>query len=167
MKKILVILIALTALAACKTSEANYRAAYERAAGARDGADPLEGTIYGASRRYTPQATVTLNGDTALERTIRVKVTDEGGGIRESLKPFSVVVGGFKQLFNARSMRERLADNGYSSAFVVETGEPYYYIILSSYPNRAEAMSALSAAREATLPVPMKGEYPFILYCPR
>lgn len=167
MKKTVVIFLAALILAACKTSEANYRAAYERAAAAREGADPLDGTIYGASRRNTPQATVTLSGDTAIERKIRVNVTADGGGIRENLKPFSVVVGGFKQQFNAKSLRERLADNGFPTAFVVETGEPYYYVVLSSHPTRGQAMEALTDAKSASLPVPLKGEYPFILYCPR
>ena len=110
---------------------------------------------------------MTLNGDTATEHTIRVTVTKDGGGITENLKQFSVVVAGFKQLFNAQSLRNRLADGGYPTAFVVQTGEPYYYIVLSSHPNRAEAMDALSATRKADLPVPFKTGYPFILYCPR
>ncbi|MDE7467485.1 MAG: SPOR domain-containing protein [Muribaculaceae bacterium] len=167
MKNLVIIMLLALTVAACKTSEANYRAAYDRAATARDGRSPLDGTIYEAQRRNTPQATVTLNGDTTIERTIRVKVTENGGGIRENLKPFSVAVAGFKQLFNAQSLRDRMADAGYPAAFVVETAEPYYYVILSSHPNRAEAMTAVSAAREAELPFPLRGEYPFILYCPR
>ncbi len=37
-----------------------------------------------------------------------VKAVEGGGGTRESIKKYSVVVAGFSQLFNARSMRERL-----------------------------------------------------------
>lgn len=167
MKKLLLICLAIIGLCACKTTEANYRAAYERAAAARDGADPLEGTIYGASRRNTPQATVTMEGDTTVERTIRVRVTEGGGGITENLRPFSVAIAGFKQAFNAKSLRNRLADDGYPAAFVVETAEPYYYVILSSHSTRAEAMRALTASKTDSLPVPLKRDYPFIIYCPR
>ena len=167
MKKLVIFMLAVLALGACKTSEANYRAAYERAAAAREGRDPIDGTIYGAKRNNTPQATVTMHGDTTVERTIRVRVAEEGGGIRENLKQFSVVVAGFKQLFNARSLRERMVDAGFPTTFVVETGEPYYYVVLSSHPNRAEAMNSLTQARHDSLPMPLKGDYPFILNCPR
>lgn len=168
MKHLAFILLAgaLLGIASCKTSEENYRAAYEKAIAGRDSLTALDNTIYGAGRRNMGSRTAVAGADTAEVRTARVAVTDGGGGIREWLHPYSVVVGQFKQLFNAHSMRERLADAGYPRAFVVETAEPYYYVILSSHDSQSEAIHAL-AAIPSDFPVAMKAPLPFVLYCPK
>lgn len=163
-------LIAVTALLAvlgsCKTTEANYRAAYERAVSGRDSLATIESTVYGAHRRSMGSRVFVMGADTFEVRSQRVRVTDGGGGITENLRPFNVVVGQFKQLFNARSMRERLADNGYPSAFVVETAEPYYYVVLSSHNEQAAAAAALRDI-PASFPVAIKPPLPFILQTSR
>ena len=49
----------------CKTTEANYRQAYEKAIAARDSSDNIDSTIYGQIRRqFNEQAVVTVSGDT-------------------------------------------------------------------------------------------------------
>lgn len=145
----------------CKTSEANYRAAYDRAVAGRDSTGGVESTVYGAQRTMSARMAI-IGGDSVEIRYQRLAVTEGGGAIRETLKPYNVVVGQFKQLFNARSMRERLVDSGYPSAFVAETSEPYYFVILSSH---ADAASALKALRDipAGFPVRMKAPLPYIL----
>lgn len=153
--------VASVALAGCKTSEANYRAAYDRAVAGRDSVDAVESTIYGAQRAMSSRVAV-VAGDSLEIRPQRVAVTEGGGGIRENLKTYCVVVGQFKQRFNACSMRERLAEAGYADAFVVETAEPYYYVVLSSHADVAAAGKALRAI-PADFPVRMKAPLPFIL----
>lgn len=95
-------------------------------------------------------------------QTQLVRITENGGGTRENLKQFNVVAGQFKQLFNAGSFRDRLADAGYPGAFIVETAEPYYYIIAESFADPAKAASALKELK-AKSPVPMKDPCPFLL----
>lgn len=149
-------------LGACKTTEANYRAAYEKAVAARADQDSIEATIYGKERLKQQQRVVsTPDGDVPVTAQL-VRVTDEGGGLPQNLKRFNVVVGQFKQLFNAKSLRERLVDAGYPSAFVVETGEPYYYIVLESFGDAAAAKRALDAFAKSA-PIQMKAPCPFIL----
>lgn len=152
------------AATSCKTTEENYRSAYEKAIAGRDSVAAIDNTVYGAHRNMDTRVAV-AGADTADIRTIHVAVTEGGGGIREYLHPYSVVVGQFKQLFNARSMRERLADGGYPRAFVVETAEPYYYIILESYATQAEAVKA-AANLPSSLPVAVKAPCPFVLHNP-
>lgn len=149
----------------CKTSEANYRAAYEKAIAGRDSADAVENTIYGAKRRDIDSRKIIADGDTVEARVQRVVITPKGGGISEYLHTYSVVVGQFKQEFNAISMRNRLADSGYPRAFVVQNSEPYYYIVLSSHDTQAEAVQALRAIPE-DFPVAMKAPLPYILCRP-
>lgn len=151
----------LAGLVGCKTTEANYRAAYDRAMAGRDTVGDIQSTIYGAQRSMTSHTAV-IGTDSVEIRHQRLAVTDGGGAIRENLKPYNVVVGQFKQLFNAKSMRERLVDVGYPSAFVAETAEPYYYVILSSHTDVAEALRALKSI-PAGFPVRMKAPLPYIL----
>lgn len=161
-------LIMLAATWGCKTTEANYRAAYEKAIAGRDSLTALENTIYGRHRRNTTTTELIVGNDTVEMLTARVRVTDGGGGIKENLRPYSVVVGQFKQLVNARSLRERLVDAGYPGAFVVETAEPYYYIILSSYGTRAEAARECAAvSADKKFPIVLREGMPMILYVPR
>ena len=155
-------LTAVPLLSGCHTSEENYRAAYEKTVAARAESDSLEHTIYGAERRRLVTAQVeTPDGPVEVRRQL-VRVTDGGGGINENLHQYNVVVGQFKQLFNAKSLRERLVDMGYPGAFVVETGEPFYFIVLDSFDDVAEASHALEAFRSSGK-IAMKEPCPFIL----
>ena len=136
-------------LFSCKTSEANYRSAYEKAIAGRDSDSAVDSTIYGAQRRS--METVTLDTPDG-----------EGGGSDEKLRRYNVVAGQFKQLFNAKSMRERLADGKYPSAFVIETAEPYYYVVIASYDDISEATAELDALRQSGNIV-MREPLPYIL----
>lgn len=164
MKKILlpVVLVAV-ALCGCKTTEANYRAAYDKAVAGRDSAMAFEQTIYGLNRRNIGTRTaVSTTGDSAEVRTMHVA---RAKGYEDApLKPYNVVVGEFKQLFNANSMCTRLRQGGYPGAFVVNNGEPYHYIVLSSFERPSEAIKALKAIKK--LPVTIKPPCPYILYSP-
>ena len=149
-------------LFSCKTTEANYRAAYEKTIAGREESGAVDSTIYGAQRRS--METVTLNtpdGDVEVRRQM-VRITEEGGGSEEKLHRYNVVVRQFKQLFNAKSMRGRLAEGKYPSAFVIETAEPYYYVVIASYDDVSEARKALDEVRSSGNIV-MREPLPFIL----
>lgn len=165
MRRLIGIALLAAILAGCKTSEANYRAAYEKAIAGRDSTNTIEQTIYGTGRRDMDSRMIIVDGDTAEARIQRVTITAGGGGINEYLRPYNVVVGHFKQEFNAISMRNRLAESGYPRTFVVQNGEPYYYVVLSSHDTQAEAVQALRTI-SGNFPVPMKAPLPYILYRP-
>ena len=159
------LLIALVALlSSCKTTEANYRAAYERTVAMRDSLDSQESSVYGRGRTLGSQMIVS-HGDTIEGRVQFVNITPEGGGSDEALQRFNVVVGQFKQVFNARSLRNRLVEAGYSGAFVVHTAEPYYYVILSTHTERQNAIDALHSIPQ-DFPVNMRSPLPYILTIP-
>ncbi len=153
----------LMALASCKTSEANYRAAYEKTIAAREEAD--NETIYGAERRnLTAQAVI--SGQDTIPVVIEHVSAVEKDGQKGVVMPYNVVAGRFKQKFNAFSLRDRLVDAGYKEAFVVQTAEPYYYIITGAYSDVKEAQAALSRLKSDE-PVAMTPPVPFILHDPR
>lgn len=147
----------------CKTTEANYKAAYEKTIAAREEAAVSDSTLYGGSmRRQDNFRNATTRDGNVKILTQRVRVSKNSGGIAENLNRYNVVVGQFKQQFNACSLRDRWADSGYPSAFVVETGEPYYYVVLSSHNNLDEAAQSLKAIGSRP-PVAIKEPCPFIL----
>ena len=138
-------LLCLPLLWGCKTNENNYRQAYEKAMEAREAADAdLDSTIYGRARRDFAMQQLVVGRDTVDVKVQHVKVTQ------------------FKQLFTAKSMRERLFEAGYPASFVVQTSEPYYYVISSSHNDAAAAVEALHRL-EADRPVGMKPPVPYIL----
>lgn len=159
-----VVLCAVALLAtACKTSEANYRAAYEKTMEARRVEQSVDSTVYGEVRRQANTRSVEVEQGVSTDvRVQHVRVTEGGGGINENLRRYGVVVGQFKQRFNAISLRDRLVDAGYPAAFVVETAEPYYYILLGSYSELPEAYAAMKSF-EAKPAIVMKEPLPFIL----
>lgn len=145
---------------ACKTSEANYRAAYERAVAARGDSD-VDSTIYGDFRRQMRSRVEKLPDGRSVEVNSQlVRATPDGGGIPENLRRYNVVVGRFKQIFNARNLQQRYADGPLPGTFIVQTGEPYYYIIGASCSTLPEAVAAMDSIKAK---VDFKSPLPFIL----
>ena len=151
------------ALFSCKTTEENYRTAYEKAIEAQNDSTSLESTIYGAQRRRVVDATVNTTEGAVEVRRARVRVTD-GTGTPDDLHQYNVVVGQFKQVFNAKSLRQRLIDNGFDKTFVVETSEPYYYIVVASFDSAAEAQNTMNDFKSKNV-ITMRDELPFVLDC--
>lgn len=149
-------------LVSCKTTEANYRAAYEKAISARDSSESIEETIYGKVRNQIDIHIIPTSVGDVEVKTQLVKVSKDGGGTPERLARYNVIAGQFKQKFNAVSLRNRLADNGYPGAFVIETSEPYYYIVTESYSSVDEAARAMKALQEAK-PQGVKEPCPYLL----
>lgn len=168
MRFLAIFLLLTMVVTSCRTTEENYRAAYDKAIVGRDSAIAFDNTIYGRHRRNIGVQTLAgADGDTVEMRTLYVKLTEGGGGVKEWLRPYSVVVGQFKTSTNAISMRERLVDAGYSGAFVVENGEPYYFVLLSSFPTREEALAEIAAIKKSKFPFPMKDPLPYVLHIGR
>ncbi|MBJ2185060.1 MAG: hypothetical protein JFR38_11235 [Muribaculaceae bacterium] len=156
-------LIMAVAATSCKTSEANYRAAYDKAVAGRNDATPIDSTIYGKVRRDMQTTVLVAGNDTAELRVMHVNPTPADNGSATSLpEPYGVVAGQFKTLFNARSLCARLVDAGYSDASIVNTAEPYYYVVASWHPGGKEAIAALRSL-EKEAPVAMREPLPFVL----
>lgn len=152
----------LALLTGCKTTEANYRQAYEAAVAHRDESTGLDSTIYSRIRNSATTSSLVVDGDSLPMRTEYIGVTKEGGIERSDLKRYNVVVGQFKQIFNARQMRERLLNSGYEGAFIVHTREPLYYVVTATSDNPADILAAwrkVTGDRSIVLREPL----PFVL----
>lgn len=157
MKKI--ILLAATAFIllgmwSCKTTEANYRAAYRIAKEKQlDGGDS---TVTAGLKSELIPRNMRIDGVTLPVRTEPVITSKGGGADASSLQLYNVAVASFKQFFNAQSMRKRLADLGYSS-FVVQNRNVTYYVV---------AASTRSVDEAALLLEKVKGEKQIVLHAP-
>ena len=112
----------------CKTTESNYRQAYETAVAKNRDSSGVDSTIYAKIRNSARTSDLIVTGDTMPMRTEYIGYTEDGGASRETIGRYNVVVGQFKQVFNARQMRARLQSSGYDSAFIIHTREPLYYV---------------------------------------
>lgn len=127
----------------CKTTQANMYDAYAKAIEGEKAKNQEDDDLPGNTKQMG-HSTVMLNGKDSIDVTSKyLYITKDGGGIKENIRRYNVVVGQFKQLFNAKSMRERLADDGYPGCFVAESTEPYYYVIVRGYDNINEAADML------------------------
>jgi hypothetical protein len=151
-------------MASCKTTEKNYREAYDRTISANDSTRlDFDDTIYGAHRRAVRDVAMRADGDTVITKVQRVAMTTESVQGREIvMSRYNVVVGEFKQLFNARSMCERLINLGYPGAFVVNNAEPYYYVVIGTYDKLSDAVKAQNAVIQKP-PFSFKEGLPYIL----
>jgi len=150
---------ALAVFTGCRTSEANYRAAYEQAVAGRKDESGIDSTVYDRIRREAVTVSRVYDGDTVNIRRERVKLVEPADGDR--LQEAYVIVAQFKQLFNARSLCKRLKENGYPEATLLSTREPLYYIAVSGGPTGDMVAECCGFARRPVVPV--KQPYPLVL----
>ena len=155
-------LAALLALGACKPNESAYKSAYESAIAKRDAEGGGEGTVYNRYREMAKPSEIALGNDTLPVITEFIGFTENGGASRETTGRYNVVVGRFKQGFNARQMRERLQANGYPEAFILHTREPLYYVATATCSTAQEALEQLRRV-DADSSLVLRAPLPFVL----
>jgi hypothetical protein len=150
-------LIALTVLSAasCKTTEANYRAAYEATRVKQQADSALQDrTYYGtdgaesatARRRQLPGYRVYIVGtDTIDAQSMFFTMMDSTA----TPPQFSVAMAEFRQVFNARSMVQRLRENGFPDAYICQTSKPVYYVMSCGSDSIAHIPEMLHKAIDA------------------
>lgn len=162
LRLLLPLALAAITLASCKTTEANYRAAYTEAVNHNRNSSGVDSTIYSRIRNNASMSTLKVDGDTLPMRTEFIGYTDGGGASRDMVKTYNIVVAQFKQLFNARQMRERLQAAGYPETIILHTREPLYYVVTATVATPAEARAAYRKVK-ADKKIYLKPPTPFIL----
>lgn len=142
MKKIILSCLAVAAtfvMFSCKSTESNYRAAYEKAkaqeAVAQQTSEPV--SVQPVVTTQTP-----VNVDNSNVRSERLNVMNGG-----TLKAFNVVCGSFKSLDNANNLRNTLVNAGYSAQVAQNPETGMYRVIASSFENRADAEASRDKLR--------------------
>ncbi len=160
MKKVLfIIAIAFLTVIGCKPTEENYRAAYEKA---REKQSETGDSLTTAQFRQSQQPRLmSVGADTLPVMTFYIG-RDADFGNKDSIRKYCVVVGRFKQVFNARSMAERLVAGGFNEAFVVHDAQGYYYVACNSTDLPDEAGRLLEKVKKDGSVV-LHPPYPYIL----
>lgn len=151
-------------MGACKTNEANYKAAYETVvAHQRD----LKGDIDTPELQATGTATPRL---TEVSNSVTLPLATEWLGSPEkepdvttlsNYKRYNVTVARFRQLFNARQMLRRLRDADYPGASLLRSKDAYYVATYSTnLPD--SALIELNRVKADTALV-LKSPFPYVL----
>lgn len=142
----------------CKTSEANYKAAYDITANKVKSRNDVDSTTYNKILAEKKEATAVVAGDSVRLITLRVNIVDDKPS---DMKPYGVVVGEYKQVFNARSFRDRLKNEN-KPAYLVMDGSRMYYVIVHGFDTSAEASQYMKRLdKEVKMKIPI--EHPWIL----
>lgn len=164
MKQLLYAIAATCALTAtlcgCKTSEDNYRAAYELAR--QNDRSGIDSTTYARIRNEAIPVSAVVDGDTLRMKAEYVRLTEGESADGARLMPRNIVVAQFKQIFNARSLRRRLLELGYTDALILETREPLYYVVAATASDNAAALQ-LRQQIAADSRIPMRAPFPWVL----
>lgn len=148
-------------LGSCKTSEKNYKAAYDIAKAKREATEGVDRETYSKILAERTSNTAVVAGDSVRLVRMRVNPVDDE---RDVIKPYGVVVGEYKQPFNARSFRDRLRQED-KPAYVVMDRDRNYYVIARGFDTSPEAAEYLRRVRDDVqmrLPI----EKPWILAKP-
>jgi len=132
-------LVLLIAFNSCKPKESAYKAAYD-AAKSRETAAPSQSDNTSVSTKPNPYA-----GATPVQRE-KVTVVDGSG-----LQQFSVVIGSFLDLTNARSLKERMTNQGFNS-ILAQNEKGMYRVIIASFNNKADAATKRDRIKDQFYP---------------
>lgn len=170
MKKILALsCLALLAMTSCRTTEANYRAAYEATKASQAAAESADDGLDDNTRRLLnlnnkQHQYVQIVGTDTLNITNIFAIMEEGP--MEAAPEFAVVANAFSQLFNARSLLKRLQDAGFTEAYIIKSRTPDYYVAAGGSDNVADIPAIRDALAKAGNPGSRKG-FPAIVRVPR
>ncbi len=125
MKKTIIIAYCLLMLGSysCKTSEKNYRAAYESAVKADTGG--LDDLTLNKINEEKLGKKIGIGNDSVRVKSEYVRIVDNSA---PELMNYGVVVGQFKQIFNARKFHKRLLDTGFKPVILANRDEEYLVI---------------------------------------
>ncbi|MDE6715010.1 MAG: hypothetical protein K2J74_00830 [Muribaculaceae bacterium] len=141
----------------CKTTEQNYRNAYLTAKESqRQKADSDADNRIEAERNGIPTKVGDIMVPIKAGYFSEVEHTDESG----TPARFSVVVGQFKQIFNARMFRNRLIENK-CKAYILRDGSGEFYVVARGFDSIDEATKYIADINK-NLPVKVPIE-PFVI----
>lgn len=153
--------IGAAAFTGCKTTEANYQAAYEKALAKRT--EGLTEEELAGFRREEAMPKTVYKGDSIPLKGMYVRWVD--GGVDKRALTYNVVVASFRQKFNAASVMKRMQDGGYDHAVLVEDKEGRYYVGATTTASLDTAVTTLRALQSSS-PVVLRSPHPYILKRP-
>ncbi|MDE7411215.1 MAG: hypothetical protein K2M94_04165 [Paramuribaculum sp.] len=163
MNKLLYLIFVLAAAASvvsCKTSEANYKAAYDIAK--KKNTETGDSLIDRSLANANVPKNMTIQGITLPIYTEMIGLTKGNYPDGLTLKRYCIVVGRFAQLFNAQQMRLRMIDNGYPDACLLQNRINQYYVSVETTADVAQAEQLLQKIKNDSTVV-LREPFPYVL----
>lgn len=167
-KLLITIALAGATLCSCRTTEANYRAAYEATRASQAVADSDDGLGENTRRMLNldkkQHQYIQIVGTDTLNVTNVFAILEDGPD--NHVPQFSVVSNAFSQLFNARALMQRLKEAGFENAYIFKTPVPDYYVAAGGSENIADIPAIIKALNAAGNPGSRAG-FPAVVRVPR
>ncbi len=154
--------VAAVTLHCCKTSEENYKKAYQAAVEKQNEGYTEEEILNMAREEAIPRAV--FNGDSIPMKGVYVNTVKLDPPVAAASR-YNVIVATFKQKFNAMSVLDRLRDSGYDDGRLLIDRDQTYYVAASTTDTLAQAVETLRQLQKSS-PVAMKSPCPYILRRP-
>jgi len=129
----------LFAFNSCKPKESAYKAAYEAAKAKETTTSQVEETTTPVTRPVSTTEPASVQ---------REKVTIVDGAV---LQQYSVVIGSFLDVTNAKSLKERMVNQGFQSV-LAQNEKGMYRVIIATFNNKASAAAERDRFKEKYYP---------------
>lgn len=159
---LLLTVIALFGTTSCKTSEENYKKAYEAAVEKQNEGYTREEIASMAHEEAIPKSV--YKGDSIPIKGIFVNTVKLDPPV-EAAQRYNIVVASFKQKFNAMSVLDRLRQAGYAEPRLLVDKEQTFYVAAVSTPSLDEAVENLREIQKNP-PLAFRPPCPYILRKP-
>ena len=146
-------------LAGCRTTEANYRAAYEKAV-AKQNEGLTDEELQGFEREKAVPMSVYKGDSIPLQARYARTVAEDKS--TTAAPRYNIVVAEFAQQFNAKSAAARARAAGYTDARVLIDNTNRYYVSAAATASLDSAVVLLRGT-EANPPLPLRTPFPYIL----
>lgn len=128
-------LVAMAAFTSCHTTEANYKAAYDKAVEKTKEGMGLD--VYNRVLEESRRNTYVINGDSLRLIPEHANIVD---GKPEEVKRYNVIAAEFTQRFNALSYRDRLRKEDHRPAYVLwQATDQKYLVVTEGFDDAAQA----------------------------
>ncbi len=142
-------------ICACKTNENNYREAYLKAVDKSIATDSI------TEARIVAESLPTTTIDNT-EVIIKIeRLFPDYNAEKQNLQKYNVIIASFRQIFNAKSMTDRINQYGYN-AFVLKNTDKQYYVVVLSTENLSAAIDKIKAINNS-FPIALREPYPYII----
>lgn len=138
---VLGLLLVGSCMTSCKPKKSAYRSMYEKA---------KQREVAQQESRYNQDEPIAV-ADNSDVREERLSVP-EGESAPNGIRTFSVCIGSFKNITNARSLRERMISEGYRDAILAQNEAGMYRVLVTGHDTKDAAVRSRDAIMQKYAP---------------
>lgn len=133
-------LLMVVGFSSCKPKQSAYKSAYERA---------KQREVAQAQEQDNVEPVLTTTDESVRSERINPAEGENASGLRA----YSVVIGSFQNITNARSLKERMASEGFGTAMLAQNEQGMYRVIVTSFDTKDEAVRSREEIKSRFAPL--------------